>query len=282
MGNCSDFILALFFTVLITIGFAGFMLRSTPYPDDFSVTCIKDVGTFHVHYDHNTGIPTISADNEITTICGLGYMHSMDRTHEINQDFLHNFGMMAELFGPKYVTLDKLIMRMRNTDFGGPIHGALNDYEKNFLNAYVFGLQTAKDTMVTNPLLFWLSNHGTQNPYLNHVQYEYLLMHFYTHCDDWIKEVLREHLKEGEVDNETIDFLLSGQLLKEVDQFSKPITGLEYYDAVENTEIFKRHIQGNSWAFAVSGKHTTTGRPYLANSIEGLNRMPSKFYIAKL
>lgn len=106
---------------------------------------------------------------------------------------------------------------MRNTDFGEPLYNSLNEYEKNFLNAYIFGLQTARSNLKANPLLFWLNNHGTQNPYINHPQYEYLLMHFYSHADDWIKEVLREHLRVGGIENDMIDYVLSGELLKEVD-----------------------------------------------------------------
>lgn len=139
------------------------------------------------------------------------------------------------------------------------------------MNAYIFGLQTARNNLKTNPLLFWLNNHGTQNPYINHPQYEYMLMHFYSQADDWIKEVLREHLRAGGIENDLIDYALNGELVREVDQFKEPLEGLTYYTAVEQTEIFRRHAHGNAHAFAVSGKHTSSGRPYLVNAVEGLN-----------
>lgn len=190
--------------------------------------------------------------------------------------------MMAELYGGRYIQIDRVIKRMKHTDFGEPLHDSLNEYEKNFLNAYISGLQTAKTAMGYNPLIFWLNNHGTQNPYTNHPQYEYLLLHFYSHADDWIKEVLREHLRAGDIDNDIIDYVLNGGLLNEVDQMAEPLDGLNYYETVEHTELFKRHTIGNAHAFAVSGKHTASGKPYLVNSIEAPNRMPSKYYIAKL
>jgi len=149
------------------------------------------VGTFTIHYDHDTGIPTISAEHEITTICGLAYVHFIERTHQMNNDFNYNFNQMAEVYGARYAMIDKMIARMKVTQFSEPLYQNLNGYEKNFLNAYMFGLQTAKENYFqTNPLLFWLNNHGFALQYINHPQHEYMLMHFYSCADDWIKEIL--------------------------------------------------------------------------------------------
>jgi acyl-homoserine lactone acylase PvdQ len=89
-------------------------------------------------------------------------------------------------------------------------------------------------------------------------------------------------LRAGGVENEMIDYLLSGEMLKEVDHMKEPIENLDYSYVIQNTEVVTRKAKGRAHAFAVSGNHTDTGKPILVNSIEDQNRMPGRYYIAKL
>ena len=83
-----------------------------------------------------------------------------------------------------------------------------------------------------------------------------------------------------------IDYLLSGELLKELDHNKEPVTSkegpLDYTFAIDEAEFIKRKAKGRAHAFAVSGQHTTTGRPILVGAAEDLNRLPGKYYLVKL
>jgi hypothetical protein len=54
-----------------------------------------------------------------------------------------------------------------------------------------------------------------------------------------------------------IDYLLSGELLKELDHNKEPVTSkegpLDYTFAVDEAEFIKRKAKGRAHAFAVSG-----------------------------
>jgi penicillin amidase len=105
--------------------------------------------------DH-LGIPHVRATSAPDAFFGQGFVHALDRLWQMEYDRRRASGRLAELLGPRMLTLDVFARRLDIDGSAKRDHGALDDETRTMLDAYTAGVNAFLDSGAPPPREFEL------------------------------------------------------------------------------------------------------------------------------
>ncbi|MEU7896602.1 penicillin acylase family protein [Nonomuraea sp. NPDC049152] len=257
------------------------------------------------------GIPQIYADTSEDLFMAQGYVHAQDRFWEMDFRRHVTAGRLSELFGKATLTEDKVIRTMGWREVAEQELANLTDRTKRYLEAYAKGVNAylkerpnASDRSLEYSILKLQNSRYTPEPWtpLDSVSWlKAMAWDLRSNLDDEIDRALastklpRERVNQlfpGYPFDRNPAIVTQGTIAKgRFDQRSEPRLGegsavltsaAEALSRVPDLMGTEEHdgIGSNSWV--VSGEHTTTGKPLLANDPHLSAQMPSVWYQAGL
>ncbi|MEX2534237.1 MAG: penicillin acylase family protein [Trueperaceae bacterium] len=228
------------------------------------------------------GVPHILAESQEDVYYALGFVHAQDRLWQMEYARLKASGRLAELLGEDALDSDTIVRTLGLRRAAGRDLELLTPRTRGVLQAYSDGI---------NAFLGWRS--GALPPeflLLGHSPGEWspedsltlLKMYLWERSPAWREELFRARLAAG-LSGEDLALLISDD---EVTDFSLPVHG-EIYAQLPLASL-QKHLASNSAiapysrAWVVSGEHTVSGSPLLAEEGRGLHTAPAPRYLVEL
>jgi penicillin amidase len=239
------------------------------------------------------GIPTVSGASRADVSFGLGFLHAQERFFQMDMSRRAAAGELAELLGKAFVSTDRRARLHQFRKRAERIHAALSTDQRELLDSYTAGVEVGLRTLREPPI-------------------EYLILR--SRPAEWRPEDtllivfnLYRLLQDDRADQDFNRFLLYAALPRSIADFLAPegspdwdapligppsseihIPGPEIFDFRRASPNRVAHLQlrpasvpgSNAWA--VSGKHTKSGKAIVANDMHLPFDMPPIFYRATL
>lgn len=289
--------LVLFICGLLLIAFIGagwfyFQMRGSLAQLDGQTTVAGLGAVVEVERDA-LGVPTITGSSRIDVARALGWMHGQERFFQMDLLRRRAAGELAELFGPKAVEADK---RARLHGFRRNAQeniARLTESKRELLEAYTEGVNAGREALDKAP-------------------FEYVLLR--TEPRSWLPEdsilvafamamelhevgtyerslsVLRLMYGSSTTDffaplYTTTDAALDNSRAEQIPPVpSAEVIDLRHVVGATEPEISAQSdpVRSGSNSFALSGEHTASGVPMLANDMHLFLRAPNTWYRASL
>ncbi|MGV9303581.1 penicillin acylase family protein [Nonomuraea sp. NPDC003727] len=262
-------------------------------------------------YRDEWGIPQIYADTSEDLFMAQGYVHAQDRFWEMDFRRHVTAGRLSELFGPATLTEDKIIRTMGWREVAEQELANLTERTKRYLDAYAKGVNAylaehpnASDRSLEYSVLKLQNSGYKPEPWtpLDSVSWlKAMAWDLRSNLDDEIDRALaatklpRERVNQlfpGYPFDRNPAIVTQGTIADgRFDERSEPRLGEGSAVLTGAAEALSRvpdlmgaeendGIGSNSWV--VSGEHTTTGKPLLANDPHLSAQLPSVWYQAGL
>ncbi len=252
---------------------------------EISVEGARDV--IRIERDAN-GIPTIRADNAADLMFGLGFVHAQDRLWQLETHRRIGSGRLAEAFGPAAVDNDRFLRALGARRAAEAQWQQIDGESKLALQAYARGVnEFIRSHLSARPPEFLMLGiePGAWTP---EDSLAWAIMMAWDLGGNWSNELLRMRLAQklpvsrinellppypGEKPLETSDYgelYRSLQIAPDLGQRAEagaPVSGVE-------------GVGSNNWA--LSGSHTNTGAPLLANDPHLKLSAPALWYFVRL
>lgn len=289
--------------VVIVIGMTvGIWLRR-PFPQLEGQLQVPGLSANVDIYRDNLGIPHIYAQNRADMLFAQGYVHAQDRFWQMESSRRLAQGRMAEVLGPAALESDRF---MRNIGLNRVARTVLDFYEREYpgtladLQAYSAGVNaylqqngdrvsfnhavlgalqpwpiepwTPYDTISYGAFMSWVFGASWDGEYSNTVMYK-------ASDPALIEKLLPTYITTRPV----IVASATDSERPRPQQYVDPRV-LERLQAVQLPDTTMEYLQGygltppGSNAWAISGAHTASGKPMLANDPHLQVTMPSNWY----
>ncbi|WP_219471710.1 penicillin acylase family protein [Nonomuraea rhizosphaerae] len=292
---------------LVLAGVLVYTVRRSFPQVDGSVRLPGLAGNVEIYRD-KAGIPQIYADSAEDLFMAQGFTHAQDRFWEMDFRRHVTSGRLSELFGAATLDNDKAIRTMGWRRVAERELPELSDRTRRFLDAYAKGVNSwlranpnASDRSLEYSVLKLQNGSYTPEPWtaLDSVSWlKAMAWDLRSNMEDEIDRALaltklpRERVEqlypdypydrhapivtEGAIVNGRFD--QGGEPTPERDASRALTQAAETLDAVPSTmgAVDREGIGSNSWV--VSGEHTTSGKPLLANDPHLSAQMPSIWY----
>ncbi len=225
------------------------------------------------------GIPHISANNDYDMYFGQGFVHAQDRLWQMELNRRVAKGTLAEVFGEIALDTDCVSRIIGFARLGEEDTGKLSDEDREIVQAYVEGINAyLSSSLFTLPIEFKLVKHKPTKWVPEDVMaFARVMIWQLSHA--WYGELIRAKLLS----------LVGESLAKELNisyPFQNSIilqNGIEFRAFDENgiLKAMKGPFlgkAGGSNSFVISGKHTASGKPFLANDMHLALSTPSLWY----
>ncbi|HET8938447.1 MAG TPA: penicillin acylase family protein [Polyangiales bacterium] len=233
------------------------------------------------------GVPHIFAQSEPDAYFGLGFVHAQDRVFQIELQQRMASGRLAELLGEQALASDKLFRTLGLVEHARESWTALDDATRAAANAYAAGYNAALDAGANAPELIGLQSAPTRMQAL----------------DCLVNFKLVAWQLSGNMLRELENHLLARKFtFEEIARLSPVAPGVEarawpspaYAGAANATtwldDVARKMLQvapaaksgtgSNAWV--VTGAHSQTGKPLLANDPHLGLSAPAVWYLAHL
>ncbi len=275
---------------LIVVLIAGFLfvrhLITRSFPEyEATITC-QEVSEPVSIYRDEYGVPRIEAANEDDAFFAAGFVHAQDRLWQMELSRRVAEGRLAELLGEDAIEIDKLFRTLGLKDI---ITGTLNELPgefKHILERYSAGVNyVIESSKGKYPVEFDILHHEPEPWKPVHSLLIGKLM-------AWeLNLAWRSNIALGQI-VENIDIELAMEALpgyppdapKVIPEelrgrrFTKTMRKIKEIDSRyrELTGIQGSHLGSNSWV--ISGEHTASGKPMIANDPHLALSAPSRWY----
>ena len=306
MGKILNLILRIL--VPLIIGLTIYLIKFSTNHQTGTIYISRDGLAPTTIYRDEYGIPHIKAEKFSDALYAMGRVHAEDRLWNMHVKRLLFAGRLSELFGSRVIVLDKY---MRNL---GILKTSMDNLEyldatvKEYLQAYADGINDYVANLKILPIEFLITTTAATKlePFTildSLVFYKFLSFRLNF---DWPYEILRADIQEifgKEFASEVIPHEYEKMLAKSVvlsdedihqaglyneyipqnireKQFiSKNATTFKEIDDIIETSLFDM-LDVLSWGkgsnnWVISGNHTKSGKPLLANDPHLENNMPS-------
>ncbi len=234
------------------------------------------------------GIPTIKAHSPHDALFGLGFVHAQDRLWQLEMHRRIASGRLAEVFGESAVEADKFLRALGVRRAAALQWGNANEEVKQTIQAYTAGINAylASGLRARPPEFVLLGLHP--EPWQPEDTLAWATMMAWDLGGNWSAELLRMRLSltlpvsrinellapyPGEKSLPTADYAalfrglrINGDLGKQA-LLAAPESGIE-------------GIGSNNWV--ISGQHTESGQPLLANDPHLKLSAPALWYLVRL
>jgi penicillin G amidase len=240
-------------------------------------------------YRDENAIPYIQADNADDAYAALGFVHAQDRLWQMETMRRLIKGRLAEILGLPALTSDRFMRLLGFSHLAQRQFKALQPATRRALSAYAQGVNS------------WISSHHQALPP------EFALLSFEPELwkpedsllwgrlmamrlsGNWRDELLRAKMLESLGDDQILNFWYPGSdskslALNDLDSRDPQLAavGRTVMEILAMTPPLPSTPQGASNAWVVSGDHTDSGLPILANDPHLGLGLPSLWYLAHM
>ena len=280
----------------------------------YSGTIITNGSSNATIYRDEYGIPHIHAQDERIGYYALGFAMASDRIFQIDKLRRLAQGRLSELFGSRTVVLDKALRNFGMEDLAKITYESLEDEVKQQYLDFTQGINDYVTMHGTGPEYWIIRNDLNKNP-INWQPHDSVSIYIFMGLaltKNYDVELYRDYLFSKLKDEELVDQYLSYDSEYDLDIIApvmtddelkqmgfykkngskkKPQEKRKLFEFIENSisdeiEYLKTIHHGyssqesNCWA--ISGKHTKSGKPMLINDPHLDPSLPSPFYQAEL
>ncbi|WDE09265.1 penicillin acylase family protein [Thalassomonas viridans] len=240
----------------------------------------------------NLGMATVTAAKDTDAFFSLGYMHAQDRLWQMEYQRRLGQGRLSEIFGKESLNTDRYMRTLGIYRAAEKAYGYLSGEGKLALDAYVKGVNHWLARAPELPLEFKLFGFEPA-PWTyadSLVQIKLLALNLganYRH--ELQNEMLLKQLGKARFeqllvsDQETGAVVAShGEDGDRGEAFARQLAGLDNYvgELYRQLDLGLEGVGSNAWV--VSGRHTRSGLPVLANDPHLALSLPTTFYLARL
>ncbi|MEO1092535.1 MAG: penicillin acylase family protein [Pseudomonadota bacterium] len=267
--------------LIVAIGVGGLLWSSLPRHDGERLVDGLS-GPVTIRRDAQA-IPYIEAGSEADGYFALGWVHAQDRLWQLELRRRIGAGRLAELIGAGGLGVDRFMRLMRFYDHAEASLDKLTPRARGLVDAYTAGIN-AYLAQPDGPLPpeFWLLWHRPE-PWAATDSVVWARLMAFDLAGNWRRELLRARLAAA-VTPERYDELFPGHAPTEPVTLARLTKNLEDFDlAALSAALPPAPPPGhgsNGWV--VSGEHTATGAPLLANDPHLKLTMPGTWYLAGL
>jgi penicillin amidase len=226
------------------------------------------------------GIPHIYAASERDAQLALGFVHAQDRLWQMEMNRRIASGRLAEVLGERALPTDRFLRTIGIRRVAQANIDHLDTGSRSLLNAYAAGVNAFLDAKRVLPIEFWIFRFSPQR---------------WSEVDSaaWAKMMAWE--LGGNWQNELLRLQLARRInTQSIQEFLPPYPGdapielpdlrLLYGDWEREPPQISRaeHLGGASNSWALSGAHTASGKPLLANDPHLGLTAPGVWYFAHL
>ncbi len=282
----------LLFLALVAVGWVYLQLRGSLAQLDGQATVSGLGASVEVERDA-LGVVTIKGGNRIDVARALGWMHGQERFFQMDLLRRRAAGELSELFGPKAVDADQ---RARLHGFRRNAQeniAQLTSDERELIEAYTAGVNSGHEALSKVPFEYALLR-TKPRPWLaeDSILVVFAMAMELHEVGTYERSLSVLRLMYGPA---TADFF--APLYTEADAAlddsradeipavpSAEVIDLRQAEAVAETESAARPdpVRSGSNSFALSGEHTASGVPMLANDMHLFLRAPNTWYRASL
>jgi len=231
------------------------------------------------------GIPHVGARTDADAWFGLGFCQGQDRSFQLEVRLRLVRGTLAALLGPDVVALDRMSRRIGFRRHGEEAVAALSDDHRRLAEAFAAGVTAgATAGQPRRPHEFaLLRSHPT--PFEAADALGFLAVQCFALASNWDTELARFHILSADGPEALAELEPSYPARQPVSARPGDPAG-DLPDAVGgDLGLFLRMaggIGGGSNNWAISGAHTASGRPILANDPHLAPLLPAHWYLAHL
>ncbi|MGF1699751.1 penicillin acylase family protein [Photobacterium makurazakiensis] len=226
-------------------------------------------------------IPTIKAATDLDAFFSLGFTHAQDRLWQMETNRAIAAGKLSTIIGEEGLQSDILMRTMGLKHNAETMAAAITGWERQVLDAYVKGVNQGISQLNTLPTEYHLLGitpaAWTDVDSMLWMQ----LMSFRLSASMW-REIAAATLVQSFGVDKVQDLLPNYPLDLATDTLAFNSQSLDSLLKMtpDNISAPKPHMGSNSWV--VSGRHTASKKPLLANDPHLNNSLPSIFYLASL
>jgi penicillin G amidase len=267
-----------FALALVLLGAYGYLRLSLPQTS--GEIELAGIGAPVEILRERNGIPHIFASSEADAQFALGFAHAQDRLWQLEMNRRIGAGRVAELVGAAALDTDRFLRTLGVRRVAEANIGNLDPDTRKLLSAYAAGVNAFLDTKPVLPLEFWILR-AAPEPWSEVDTAAWAKMMAWDLGGNWRSELLRLQLARR-LPNAAIE------------QFLPPYPGdapralpdlRELYRTLEKEPAQVSEgdaIVGASNSWVVSGAHTASGKPLLANDPHLGLSAPNIWYLAHL
>lgn len=228
-------------------------------------------------------VPQIQASNPYDAYFALGFVHAQDRLWQMEMNRRTCAGRLSEILGSSALRSDVVMRRLGLYANARKIWRSLDPENKKILQIYVDGINAGAANLGTRPIEFHLLRF-TPEPWLPEDSLALMQLLTFQLSSNMGAEIRRLLLTQNS------GSAIAAELMPAA---AKQVLALGGPGAPVDTTLFSAfnvergpfgpshdHIGSNSWV--VSGKHTASGLPMLANDPHLGTPIPSDWYLARI
>lgn len=274
------------FIVLI----AGFLfvrhLITRSFPDYEATIYSEQLHDPVTVYRDEFGVPLIKAANEADAFFAAGFVHAQDRLWQMDISRRAGEGRLAEVLGADAVPIDLLFRTLDLRGIVSEIHNQLPDTYRSFLESYARGVNFyIQQSKGRYPIEFDILKYEPEPWHPTHSLLIGKLMAWDLTLAWWVDVALGQVVEEIEFDLALQAIpgyprdapVIAPQELRER-RVAKTLRTLRSLDSQYRALAGIKGTQVGSNSWVVSGNHTASGKPMLANDPHLALSAPSRWY----
>lgn len=230
----------------------------------------------------NFGVPVISSKNDLDVYFGLGVAHAQDRLWQMEMNRRIGAGRLSEVMGSETLSSDIFMRTMGLYKKAKDILSQLPERERVILERYVKGVNYGIKALPVLPPEFLIYKYSPE-PWKAEDSLVWMQLMTWQLSSNYGFELHRALLVQA-LGVEKANLLLPKVDLTEEEKNNIASSPLLINNLIPKENITqhlpKPFIGSNSWV--VSGKHTSSGKPIVANDPHLSNSTPSVWYLANL
>ena len=308
MGSTSRFFILLTIVVIpVIISFIGLAIFNKPQTNGTLYLARENMKEKIVIYRDEHGIAHVRANSFTESFYGMGFVHAQDRLWNMHVKRMLFSGRISELFGGQTLIIDKYVRTLGIRKAAEESLEYMHPELREFLQSYVDGINDHISTLKILPLEFLITFNGYNKlePWTITDVMTFLKFLNFGLTFDWSYELLRSDLIDiigAELVEQVIPLKYEHMLAKSVILNDEDLKQSDLYKKFE-TQGFKRPhgnpdaklqhepaktpigdalfdmVNALGWGkgsnnWAISGEHTESGKPLLANDPHLENNMP--------
>ncbi|MGF1477371.1 MAG: penicillin acylase family protein [Geminicoccaceae bacterium] len=268
--------------VLAGLVVAGAIVVQSSLPVTRGQVTVEGLGQTVLISRDRYGVPLIEAADEQDAYFAIGFLHAQDRLWQMEMQRRLASGRLAEIFGSVALPFDRFMRLMRFQSLVESSFAAMRDDSRRLLEAYAAGvnafLTTNRRPLPPEFQIFWHEPEPWQ-PTDSLLWAKIMALDL---SGNWRGELLRTRLAER-LTPEQLAALWPGSESEAPVSLHALVDHLSEIDLAGLAAVAPPEpppgMGSNAWA--VSGKHTSTGKPILANDPHLGLTSPSVWYLVR-
>ena len=237
-----------------------------------------------IQYD-DLGVPNIEANAEEDVYFSMGFVHAQNRLWQMEMERRRASGRLSEVLGEKSLGLD-IFMRTIGLDRNAKkLANEIPEALRGPLQAYANGVNDGISSLKRLPVEFSYFNFEPEPWTIKDSLLKHQLLMFVMGLN--FNEEIQNYLILNGFDSDVANELLPSDLdftegdLEHVKQSIKPQAAKELLSKFTRySHQESKFVGSNAWV--ISGQHTVSGKPILANDPHLPNAIPSAFYMMEV